>query len=134
MLIKKNSIYSMNILKIEETKHTPFVLLDAEQNILRIEGRSLPENTGEFYKNILLWIGNYMQESPKKTSLIIDLDYFNTASAKALFSIFRKLEALHEISQQVDIVWYYDIDDEDMKETGEDFQKIFKIPTVLQSK
>jgi len=124
----------MNALVIEGTKHTPQIIFDIEKNSLTLKGRSLPENANEFYKSILKWIDDYVDSKPEKTKISFDLDYFNTASAKAIFSILRKLEKLHENNQNTEAIWYYDVDDEDLKDVGAEFQSIFKFPIIVQSK
>ena len=124
----------MNTLVIEGTKHTPQILFDAEQNSLVVKGRSLPENANDFYQSVLKWIDNYIESKPDKTNISFDLDYFNTASAKAIFSILRKMEHLHNNNKNTEAIWYYDIDDEDLKDVGIEFQNIFKFPIIIQEK
>ena len=130
----QNKINIMNQLVIEKTKHTPEILFDATQNSLIIKGRSLPENANEFYKPILNWITNYVNLKPQKTNISFDLDYFNTASAKAIFSILRKLETLHKENENTEAIWYYDVEDEDLKDVGIEFKNIFKFPILVKEK
>jgi hypothetical protein len=61
------------------------------------------------------------------------LEYFNTSSSKCLIDIFRKLESLYLQEQDVVIFWYYEEEDEDMKESGEDFKDILKVPIEMVS-
>jgi len=124
----------MEQLIIKETKHTPHILFDAQNNSLIMKGRSLPENASEFYNTIFDWVDKYIDSKPQKTAITFDLDYFNTASAKAIFSILKKFENLHEINKNTAAVWYYDIDDEDLKDVGLEFKSIFKFPITVQTK
>ena len=55
----------------------------------------------------------------------IQLEYFNTSSSKCILDLFKKLEA---INKAITIHWYYEVDDEDMLEAGEDYEAIINIP------
>jgi hypothetical protein len=63
--------------------------------------------------------------------LDVKLEYFNTSSSKCLVEIFRKLEQLQDSGKNVLINWFYEEDDEDMQESGEDFQEIIDIKIVM---
>ena len=58
----------------------------------------------------------------------IQLEYFNTSSSKCILDVFKKLEAIYKSGNEVLINWFYEEDDEDMLEAGEDYQSIIKIP------
>lgn len=119
----------MEPLSIEGTPKTPTVILDAEKGKIEIKGRSIPENSIEFYKPVVEWLEKYSSEGPKKTTeVIIQLEYFNTSSSKCILDVFKKLETVHKNDNEVVINWYYEEDDEDMLEAGEDYQSILKIP------
>ena len=45
-----------------------------------------------------------------------------------ILDIFKKLEAIKNAGNDVNINWYYEEDDEDMLEAGEDYQAIIKVP------
>ena len=77
------------------------------------------------------WLDEYEADPPPDTQLVIRLEYFNTSSSKCLIDIFRKLEKLHQPHAQVQVAWYYEEDDEDMKESGEDFRDLVSMPVAL---
>jgi hypothetical protein len=112
----------------EETTKTPFVKFDGEKGLVEIKGRSIPENAIEFYKPLIDWLDKYAEQPPTKTSVNVKLEYFNTSSSKCILDIFRKFELLHKKGNDVEINWYYEEDDEDMFEAGEDYQSIVHIP------
>ncbi len=72
----------------------------------------------------------YAGSPASETILELSLEYFNTSSSKCLLDVFRKLEMLNS-SGNVAIRWYYDEEDEDMKEVGEDYQALLKVPISL---
>ena len=85
----------MNSINIDPTVKTPKVNFDAGTGILEIEGRSIPENSTEFYKPIFEWLDNYITSPNSKTVFNFKLEYFNTSSSKCILDLFRKLEKLH---------------------------------------
>lgn len=113
----------------EGTPKTPTVIFDAEKGKIEIKGRSIPENSIEFYKPLVDWLDKYADEAQSSTEVNIQLEYFNTSSSKCILDVFKKLEAVHKRDgKDVIINWYYEEDDEDMLEAGEDYQSILKIP------
>ncbi len=112
----------------EGTPKTPFVRFDGEKGLVEIKGRSIPENSVEFYKPLIDWLEKYSAGPVKETYVNIQLEYFNTSSSKCILDIFKKLELIHKKGHLVEVNWYYEEDDEDMFEAGEDYQSIINIP------
>ena len=117
----------MESLLIEGTAKTPTVKFDAG-GLLEVKGRSIPENSIEFYKPMVDWLDKYAKSPAKQTKVNIQLEYFNTSSSKCILDVFKKLEVIHKLSNEVVINWYYEEDDEDMLEAGEDYESIIRIP------
>jgi hypothetical protein len=115
----------MEDIRIEGTPKTPTVNFIASEGLLEIKGRSIPENSIEFYKPLIEWIESYASGSTGATSVNIQLEYFNTSSSKCILDVFKKLEA---IRSDIMVNWYYEEDDEDMLEAGEDYEAIINIP------
>ena len=115
----------MESIKLEGTPKTPTVEFSAENGVLLLKGRSIPENSIEFYKPLINWIEDYSASAPSETVLNVQLEYFNTSSSKCLLDIFKRLE---RVGDSATINWYYEEDDEDMLEAGEDYDAIIDIP------
>lgn len=118
----------MNSLFISGTPKTPTINFDGNEGSIIIEGRSIPENSLDFYKPIMEWLDYYLVEPKEETNVTIRLEYFNTSSSKCLLDVFKKLEVIFKRGKKVLINWHYEADDEDMLEAGEDYQSIVKIP------
>jgi hypothetical protein len=118
----------METIIIEGTPKTPSVNFDSASGILHLKGRSIPENSIEFYKPLVEWLDEYAAKPQPKTAVNIQLEYFNTSSSKCLLDLFKKLETMHKSGNDITIKWYYEEDDEDMLEAGEDYQSIINIP------
>ena len=118
----------MKNLIIKGEAKTPTVEFDYNKGELVISGRSIPENSIEFYKPLIEALESYNSNSQSNTKVDIQLEYFNTSSSKCILDVFKKLEAINSGSSEVVINWYYEEDDEDMLEAGEDYQAIINIP------
>ena len=110
----------MNKISLEGSPKTPSVNFDAEKGMIEIKGRSIPENSIEFYKPLVDWLEEYAKQAKSLTNVNIQLEYFNTSSSKCILDVFKKLEAIHNNGNETVINWYYEEDDEDMLEAGED--------------
>jgi len=113
---------------IEGTPKTPSIKFDTRDGVFEIKGRSIPENSVKFYKPLNEWLDSYMQVPLDKTVVNIRLEYFNTSSSKCILDVFKRLEAIHRSKHDVEINWFYEEDDEDMLEAGEDYDSIIKVP------
>lgn len=114
-------------LDITETITTPKVLLDANAGMIRIEGRSIPENVMDFYQPILNWIDEYVKNPQDMTEVHLQLEYFNTSSSKRLFDLMRKIEAITDNAPKKAVInWYYEEDDEDIYFAGSDYKVLIK--------
>lgn len=117
--------------EVQEKADSPYVLLDKNQNIFLIQGKSFPENVSEFYEPIIKWFEEYFQNPNEKTVVEFKLDYINTATSKSLINILLIFKREIEKGRDILIKWYYQEDDEDIKDSGIEFSEIVKIPIEL---
>lgn len=120
----------MNNLTLEGSAKTPTISFDTNGK-LELKGRSIPENSVEFYKQLNDWIDAYSNVPATSTIVDVKLEYFNTSSSKCILDLFKKLELLHRTGRDTVINWYYESDDEDMQEAGLDYKAILTIPFEL---
>lgn len=118
----------MEKISIEGTPKTPGIHFDAKTGVLQIKGRSIPENSLEFYKPIIDWVEGYAADPTEDTSVNIQLEYFNTSSSKCILDIFQRLEKIKKSGNKITVNWHFETDDEDMHEAGEDYQAILDLP------
>ena len=117
---------------LSETQKTPEINCEFDSGVLTISGRSIPENSIEFYKPLFDWLDDYSTQAHESAVINVMLEYFNTSSSKCLVEVFRKLERIHDAGKAVTINWFYEEDDEDMQESGEDFKEIINIPIIMK--
>lgn len=105
---------------LEATKTTPFVRLSAADGVFEIKGKSHSEDSLGFFRRIIEQLAQYQSAQPKLTADIF-LEYFNTSSAKCLFDVTKALEKIQDKGYDVEVNWFYEEDDMDMIEIGEDY-------------
>jgi hypothetical protein len=118
----------MEKLELKGSPKTPDILLDGDSGQIKLTGRSIPENSIEFFDPIYLWIDTYCESPCSETVLDVRLEYFNTSSSKCLLDIFKKFEKINGNRSHVRVNWYFERYDEDMAEAGEDYQAIVDLP------
>ncbi|MGB0882060.1 MAG: DUF1987 domain-containing protein [Vicingaceae bacterium] len=113
----------MDNLRIESTSKTPKIDFKSEKGELLIQGISVPENAIEFYTPVVNWLIKYAANPQNKTTLSLKLTYLNTSSLQFLYDALKELDEIVS-PDSVIINWYYVEEDEDMRETGEDFSEV----------
>ncbi|MCS7073861.1 MAG: DUF1987 domain-containing protein [Bacteroidia bacterium] len=121
----------MKSLYIPPTDDTPLVQFIPETNDFRIEGNSYPENSAQFYQPVVQWLTENLGLMTNRTTFHFNFDYFNTSSAKFILELLRIIEDFHNRGNEALIKWYYLEDDIDVLESGEDYQRIIKVPFEL---
>ncbi|MEQ9466037.1 MAG: DUF1987 domain-containing protein [Ekhidna sp.] len=111
----------------ESTRTTPYTCVNYSNGKVDVKGRSSPENTMEFYDPFIKAIALLKETGQPKIEANFRLIYFNTSSARCIYLIIRELKTLEEHGKKVTINWFAEEDDEDMVETGLDFQDIVDI-------
>ena len=113
---------------IKESPTTPEVHLSFEEGNFEIKGVSIPEDTEEFYAPILEAIESFISnDKPEKIQMAFKLIYVNTSTSAILGKIIKLLEVQKDSFREVVIQWYYEQEDEDMKDLGEDFHSFSDI-------
>ena len=113
----------LKALKLEATKETPQVTLDAGDNKFEITGRSFPLNAKGFYLPILEWLESYSAKPNASTDFVFKLEYFNTPSSKSISDILKHLKEMKDAGHAVKVFWYYEEDDIDILDLGHVFAR-----------
>ncbi len=121
----------MQPLQIEKTATTPRIDFNPGDGILRIEGRSIPENPGEFFEKLIAWIEEYYDDPAERTILELNLEYVNSGSSKYLLGILRIAKKMYDDGKNCVINWYYEEDDEAIFSLGDHYKKTIKVPFNL---
>lgn len=114
---------------LEATPTTPQIILDPAGRF-EFGGKSLPENSFEFYRPILEWLDEFTKsyKGDFPVSLSFKLEYFNTSSTSHFLKVIKKIDSLFANGYDASVFWFHDPDDDDMREAGEDFRQLVRIP------
>jgi hypothetical protein len=107
---------------IEKTEKTPEVIFDKENQVFQISGRSIIENSHEFYNPVIEWFKHYVKSPNKETELVLNYEYLNSSSSLQVMKIVFLFEANNKPESKYKITWLYERDDEMVKERGEEMK------------
>lgn len=117
----------MNSLKINSTDYTPDIVLDIDAKELSFRGECRPENVSNFFTPIIAWFEALKTQQPitDRIPVTFNLDYFNSSSAKYIMDLFFIIRDINtDFNYNLEIVWEYDEDDEDVYDAGVEFEDL----------
>jgi hypothetical protein len=80
-----------------------------------------------FYERVFRWLEEYLKHPRRETVVNMRMDYLDTSSSKHFYNIFDKLRAANEHGSTVHVNWHYETGDQEMAETGKDYQTLFPL-------
>jgi len=116
----------MKKLKISPTKNSPDIILSPD-GMLKITGRSIHENVAEYFAPVEEWIREYIEMPADLTCVDMNLEYFNSASAKVFIHLLELVKHVNLKNKKFIFNWYYEDGDEDILERGEYFASILDV-------
>lgn len=119
-------------LLIESTAKTPHINFNGQTGLFEIRGMSCSEYAFNFYKPVFDWLDNYVKNPNEKTTVNVQLKYFNTSSAKCILQMFERIGALQDQKRFIEVNWYYERDDEQMIADGENYSVLLGLPFKLK--
>ncbi len=111
----------------EQSSNTPGIVLKKE-GYIRISGRSIHENPETFFEPLVMWVEDYMKEPADVTTVDIELEYFNSSSAKYILTMLQVLSAVEKEGKKLRINWSYEQGDDDILERGQYYSSVLGIP------
>jgi len=127
----------MKSLHITGTAVSPTVDFNLETRVLEISGYSRPENVRDFYFPLIQWLDDLNTFQANNRKLNIDLEpysfkfkfvYFNSSSAKFIYDIIILLNGFQKDGFPLKIYWYFDADDDELREAGEELSDMANVP------
>src|SRR6056297_2345501 len=116
---------------IKKTFNTPEVRFSPGEGLLKIEGRSIPEDPGDIFDVIIRHLEKYFENPREVTRVDIKLEYINSGSSKYLLELLRIIKANYDRGNDCIINWYYEEDDESIYELGQHYQNTIQVPFKL---
>ncbi|MES0489118.1 MAG: DUF1987 domain-containing protein [Leptospirales bacterium] len=126
----------MDNLVLNATKYTPEIFFDYEKNLLKISGKSYPEDTSQFYTPIIDALEKYIDEiQDQNVNLVFDIIYFNSSTSKVFMDIFDLLDGAVKEGKNIVVNWEYNKENDSLLEYGTEFKEDLKyLPFNLQPK
>ncbi|MBN2485295.1 MAG: DUF1987 domain-containing protein [Bacteroidales bacterium] len=117
---------------IQGTKTTPYAYMN--NGHMRIVGKAVPVEEQPFFGHISKQLNRYIQKPANKTSVDISLSHVNASSKKAMVEFLKQLETINNLGFEVEVNWWYETEDDDVRELGEIFKSMFNIQIKLLTK
>ncbi len=115
---------------IKATELGPEIILETTGNI-KISGKSRMEDASLYYKEMHEWLVNYLQDVNTSITVVLELSYFNSSSAKQLLKL---LMSIDEGSVGGKVIWIYPINNDTLLERGQELEIMLDLPFEYQSK
>lgn len=111
--------------EISETYYKPKITLDPEKGIVAISGASSPLSTTVYFDPIFEWLDLFDMSGKETLNVYFNFKYYNTYTSKFLVNFVWKCNKLSQKGRSVGFYWYYDPEDDEMREFGEYLQTQF---------
>lgn len=113
---------------LKKTFNSPEVEFVSSTGELNIEGRSIPEDPGEFFERLIDWLNDYFLDPVEETVMNIKLEYINSGSSKYMLELLRILKENHARGRNVLVKWFFEEGDESIQELGQHYEQTMQIP------
>lgn len=115
----------------ERAINIPYVIIGRKSGEVEIKGSSLLVNPDGFYQQLAKKIDSCISESGKQFTLNFSLQHINTRSSKWLFHLLKGLQIKYLGKKFIIINWYYRHDNHAIREVGEMFQSLLRLPVNI---
>ena len=110
--------------ELKATQSTPYVLL-RDDGEFYLRGRSYMEDAETFYRPILHWLDTFLQCTPPKVALTLEIEHFNSRSVRQLLRLLSLLDDYaHQHPAACTVVWEWVRGNEDQLTDGQMFQEM----------
>jgi hypothetical protein len=116
---------------IDATDRSPKVILDRQESVLMIEGRSYPEEGMDFFDPIVMRFRSLQESENPIRTIHIRLEYYNSSTTKALAELFTALERSAKNGNEAKVIWEFEQDDDGIQEDITMFQETYALTFVV---
>ena len=116
----------MDHLVIAQTEQTPLISF-LSNGLLEISGKSIKEDSQEFWYPVISWVQAYSAKPSTKTCLNLFIESLDTSSSSALVEVLYLLKDMMKEGNEVRVHWNYEENDIDMFELGKDMDVLTQI-------
>lgn len=117
---------TMNPLIRTSTRCTPFINIDYDQASIKIIGKSINANPSEFYEGLSQKLNQIQTTTKDVITITFRIDAMDMQGGHYLLDFVKKVKALCQ-GKKLKVNWFYDKNNEVMREIGEDYESILDI-------
>ena len=107
----------------QKTTSTPYILIDEAKGYMKMEGKSFPEKSGEFYSDVNRWLDRYLETDFGKFVFDFAMEYYNSSTLKIIMDMMLKMDECSVGNNKIIINWITAEDDDIAIESGEDMKE-----------
>ena len=116
------------ILPGNHEKTLPIIIYEEMKGTICIRGRSISTEVEEYFADFLPYLQDNLTKNPMNMSVNVDLEYFNTRTARLLMSFFYIIKQyVYDKGYNADITWIIEEGDDDIQSAAEDYSIISKM-------
>jgi hypothetical protein len=113
----------------DEKNTLPHISLDEKTTTIVIKGRSTSSSAEKVFEGVIEQMKEFLIKNFKDLTLEIDLEFFNTPTSKKLLDLFRLIKNISKTNgHKMTVKWYFEKGDDDMLDSGEDYESILEVP------
>lgn len=120
-------------IRIEGSSTRPSLLFNAASAEWIISGRCYHNDPRGVFEPVFSWLRGLERQCGRECRFQFRLEFFDTASYKVLLDMLAELKRRIAACTKVElsIQWFYEADDEDMRESGETLMEALRLPFEL---
>lgn len=110
------------------TQDSPLVVIDGEDGIFKIIGRSVTHDPIGFFTNVMTAFDK-TQWRTNEIDIVIQLEYISTQSARMILRLLQMADRLHlRGSHKVQVTWFCEEEDESLIDDAQDYKDLLNMP------
>ncbi len=118
----------MESIYLEPTAITPEIDFNFNSGVLKLKGRSIPENPSDFYNQVLDWMKEYYKSPAALSEIWFEMEYINSGSSRYILEILRNVKKYQQEGKKTIVKWFYEEEDEAIMGLGEYYRDLIEIP------
>lgn len=122
----------MKTYTLKQTALTPKIDFNANNGRMSISGNSVFFEKSNFWEEAIFWYKGYLLNPKEKTELRIELEYFNSISAKFLCYFLKMNKYILQMGLILKINWIVISDDKDMLDIVQIMKKETGLPIEIK--
>ena len=107
-----------------ESNYAPFAYFNGDSGVLSINGNAISGREESNLFSLVVLVDEYFIEQDR---LVCDFHFsdFNSRACKLSFNIFRSLKSHHINGKEIEINWFVEKDNQEVRDTGYDYAELF---------